>query len=90
MARTSSTTQGSRKVRTGRVVSNRMDKTIVVRVDRVVQHPLVKKYFRQHHKFYAHDAENTCNIGDTVRIVECRPLSKSKCWRLTEVVERAK
>ena len=90
MARTSSTTQGPRKIRTGRVVSNRMDKTIVVRVDRMVQHPLVKKYFRQHKKLYAHDAENTCNIGDTVRIVECRPLSKSKCWRLTEVVERAK
>ena len=90
MLRPSPTSQGPRKVRTGRVVSNRMDKTIVVLVERMVQHSLLKKYFRQHKKFYAHDAENTCNIGDTVQIVECRPISKSKRWRLAEVIERAK
>ena len=82
--------QGHRKVRTGRVVSNKMNKTIVVSVERIVQHPQLKKYIRRHKKYYAHDENNTCTIGDTVRITECRPLSKQKCWRLTEVVEKAK
>ena len=83
-------TQGHRKVLTGRVVSNKMNQTIVVLVERMVQHPLQKKYIRRRKKFYAHDAQNTCAIGDTVRITECRPLSKLKRWRLSEVVERAK
>lgn len=84
------TAQGHRKVRMGLVVSNKMDKTIVVRVERTFQHPLIKKYVRSHKKYYAHDAENTCNIGDMVRITECRPLSAQKRWRLTEIVTRAK
>lgn len=82
--------QGHRKVRTGRVVSNKMDKTIIVLVERMVKHPLIGKYFRRHKKYYAHDGENTCKIGDTVTITECRPLSKLKRWQLTQVVERAK
>jgi small subunit ribosomal protein S17 len=82
--------QGHRKVRTGRVVSSKMDKTVVVRVERMVQHPLIGKYFRRHKKYYAHDEENTCNVGDMVSITECRPLSKLKRWQLTEVIERAK
>ena len=90
MSRNNRTAQGQRKVRMGRVVSNKMDKTIVVRVERTFQHPLVKKYIRRHKKYYAHDAENTCRIGDTVRIRECRPLSQLKHWRLAEVVVRAK
>jgi small subunit ribosomal protein S17 len=81
---------GHRKIRTGMVVSNKMDKTIVVRVERLVKHPLIKKYIRRHKKYYAHDAENTCGMGDTVRIEECRPLSKLKRWNLLEVIERAK
>ncbi|MGK9451550.1 30S ribosomal protein S17 [Acidithiobacillus caldus] len=73
----------------GKVVSNRMDKTIVVTVERRVQHPLYKKYIRRSKKFHAHDAENTCRIGDTVRIEECRPLSKTKTWRLVTVISEA-
>lgn len=87
---TEKTEQGPRKNRTGMVVSSKMDKTIIVRVERMVKHPLVKKYLRRHKKYYAHDAENTCNEGDRVRITECRPLSKQKRWRLAEVLERAK
>ncbi len=83
-------TQKNRKERQGEVVSNKADKTIVVLGERIIQHPLLKKYIRQHKKFYAHDAENTCNVGDTVRITECRPMSKSKRWRLVEVLARAK
>lgn len=81
---------GHRKVRTGRVVSNKMDKTAVILVERIVEHPLVKKRVRRHKRYYAHDQENTCNIGDMVRIIECRPLSKTKRWELKEVVSRAK
>jgi small subunit ribosomal protein S17 len=84
------TTQGHRKVLTGRVVSNKMNKTIVVRVERTIQHPLLKKYLRRHKKFYAHDEKNECNVGDVVRVTECRPLSRLKRWRLTEIVDRAK
>ncbi|MBN1868257.1 30S ribosomal protein S17 [Candidatus Sumerlaeota bacterium] len=83
-------TQGSRKIRAGRVVSNRMDKTIVVIVERTVRHPLVKKFVRRHKRYYADDPENSCGIGDFVKIVECRPLSRVKRWRLTEIVEKAK
>ncbi len=73
----------------GTVVSNLMDKTIVVSVERRIQHPLYKKYIRRSKKFHAHDAENACNIGDTVRIEECRPLSKTKSWRLVKIVAEA-
>ncbi len=83
-------TESRQKVRQGCVVSNKMDKTIIVRVERTFQHPLVKKYVRRHKKYYAHDPENTCQVGDTVRIMECRPLSALKRWRLVEIVERAK
>ena len=79
-----------RKVRTGLVVSNKMDKSILVRVTRRVRHPLYKKYFFKSKNFMAHDENNECNEGDTVRIVETRPLSARKRWRLEEIVERAK
>ncbi|NUP89168.1 MAG: 30S ribosomal protein S17 [Candidatus Sumerlaeia bacterium] len=82
--------RGRRKVRTGRIVSAKMNKTIVVAVERRFKHPVYKKYIRRTSKFHAHDEQNTGNVGDTVRIVECRPLSKLKRWRLQEVVERAK
>ena len=82
--------QGQRKVRTGRVVSNKNDKTVVVVVERTFQHPLVGKYLRRHKRYHAHDAENACNEGDVVRITECRPLSKTKRWRLIEILARAK
>lgn len=70
----------------GEVVSTKMDKTIVVEVSRRVQHPLYRRYITRKKKFMAHDAEGTANLGDRVRIVECRPLSKNKCWQLEEVV----
>lgn len=79
-----------RKERIGLVVSNKMDKSIVVAVKRKVKHPIYGKYINRTTKFYAHDEENSCNIGDTVRIMETRPLSKSKNWRLVEIIERAK
>lgn len=79
-----------RKVRVGKVTSNKMDKTIVVAIEEHVKHPLYKKVVKRTYKLKAHDAENTCNIGDTVRVMETRPLSKDKRWRLVEVVERAK
>ncbi len=82
--------RGRRKERRGVVVSNAMDKTIVVRVDAVKPDRRYKKVVRRSVKFHAHDAENTANIGDVVRIVETRPLSKTKNWRLAEVVEVAK
>ena len=74
----------------GSVTSNKMDKTITVMVERRVLHPLYKKYLRRSTKFHAHDENNECNIGDTVEIASCRPLSKSKNWTLTNIVERAK
>ncbi|MBR3039384.1 MAG: 30S ribosomal protein S17 [Lachnospiraceae bacterium] len=79
-----------RKVRTGKVVSNKMDKTIVVAVVNHVKHPLYGKIVKRTYKLKAHDEKNECNIGDTVRVVETRPLSKDKRWRLTEIIERAK
>jgi small subunit ribosomal protein S17 len=83
-----STEQNPRSL-VGTVVSNRMDKTIVVLVERRIQHPLYKKYIRRSKKFHAHDQENQCQVGDTVRIEECRPLSKTKTWRLVSVVGHA-
>ena len=82
--------RGRRQERRGVVVSSAMDKTIVVRVDTVKAHPRYKKVVRRSTKFHAHDAENTAKIGDVVRIVETRPLSKTKNWRLAEVLEVAK
>ena len=79
-----------RKERIGVVVSNKMDKSIVVLVERKVKHPMYGKFIKKSTKFMAHDEKNECNIGDTVRIMETRPLSKNKCWRLVEIVEKAK
>lgn len=79
-----------RKERIGIVVSNKMDKTIVVAVKRKIKHPIYGKFVNKTKKFMAHDAENTCNIGDTVKIMETRPLSKNKNWRLVEIIERVK
>jgi small subunit ribosomal protein S17 len=79
-----------RKTRTGKVVSDKMDKTIVVAVQDHVKHPLYKKIMKRTYKLKAHDEENSCNIGDTVKVMETRPLSKDKRWRLVEIIERAK
>ena len=79
-----------RKVRTGKVVSNKMDKTIVVAVENHVKHPLYGKIVKKTYKLKAHDEKNECNIGDTVKVVETRPLSKDKRWRLGEIIERVK
>jgi small subunit ribosomal protein S17 len=79
-----------RKTRTGLVTSNKMDKTITVAIERKVKHPIYGKFVKKTTKFHAHDEKNECSIGDTVRIMETRPLSKSKRWRLVEVVEKAK
>ena len=79
-----------RKVRTGKVVSDKMDKTIVVAVEDHVKHPLYKKIVKRTYKLKAHDGNNECNVGDTVRVMETRPLSKDKRWRLVEIVEKAK
>ncbi len=82
--------RGQRKERRGVVVSSAMDKTIVVRVDSVKPHPRYKKVVRRSTKFHAHDERNEANVGDVVRIVETRPLSKTKHWRLAEVIEAAR
>ncbi len=79
-----------RKERIGIVVSNKMNKTIVVAEKRKMKHPMYGKFVNKTTKFHAHDEKNDCNIGDKVRIMETRPLSKSKCWRLVEIIERAK
>lgn len=79
-----------RKERIGIVVSNKMEKSIVVAVKRKVKHPIYGKFINRTTKLMAHDEENSCGIGDTVRISETRPLSKNKTWRLVEIIERAK
>lgn len=79
-----------RKTRVGKVVSNKMDKTIVVAIEDRVQHSLYKKVMTETYKLKAHDENNECNIGDTVKVMETRPLSKDKRWRLVEVIEKAK
>ncbi len=79
-----------RKTRTGKVVSNKMQKTIVVAVEDHVKHPLYGKIVKRTYKLKAHDENNDCNIGDTVKVMETRPLSKEKRWRLVEILERAK
>jgi len=78
-----------RKVRTGKVVSDKMEKTAVIAVESRVKHPLYGRVVTQTKKFKAHDEENTCRVGDTVKIMETRPLSKDKCWRVIDVIERA-
>ena len=82
--------RGMRKTRTGVVVSDKMDKTIVVAIRTRVKHPLYGKIMNRTNKIKAHDEENQCGIGDTVKIMECRPLSKDKHWRLVEIIEKAK
>ena len=82
--------RGNRKVRVGLVVSDKMDKTITVRVEDFIRHPLYGKRIKRSKKFKTHDENNTCSMGDRVRIMETRPLSKDKRWRLVEIVEKAK
>ena len=82
--------RGARKVRTGVVVSDKMDKTVVVRIDRQVRHALSQKSVRRSSKLSAHDETNDAHLGDIVRVMETRPVSKSKRWRVIEIVERAK
>jgi small subunit ribosomal protein S17 len=82
--------KGNKKVFTGRVVSNKMHKTIVVIIEQRKLHPLYKKYIVRTKKLKAHDEKNECQIGDKVRVIESRPLSREKCWRLLEIVERTK
>lgn len=79
-----------RKERIGIVTSNKMDKSIVVAVEKKQKHPMYGKFIKTTKKFHAHDETNDCNVGDTVRIMETRPLSKTKNWRLVEIIERAK
>ena len=79
-----------RKIRIGRVVSNRMQKTIVVAVQRLLRHPVYQKTIKKSSKLYAHDEKGECQIGDLVKVMETRPLSKLKRWRLLEIVEKAK
>ncbi len=82
--------RGRRKLRTGRVVSDKMDKTVVVAIETLVRHPLYGRIMRQTTKFKAHDEENQCGVGDTVEITETRPISREKRWRISRVVEKAK
>ncbi len=86
----SENTRAFRKTRTGQVVSDKMDKTIVVAIEDSVQHPLYKKILKRTYKLKAHDEHNACGIGDTVEVMECRPLSKDKRWRLVKIIEKAK
>jgi len=87
---TPATERGRRKVRTGVVVSDKMDQTVLIRIDRKVRHPLYKKTVARSNKLAAHDENNDAHVGDTVRVMETRPLSKTKRWRVVEIVERAK
>ena len=82
--------RNNRKVREGIVVSDKMDKSIVIKVERKMKHPIYGKFLKRSTKFMAHDEKNECRIGDRVRIMETRPLSNNKCWRLIEIVEKAK
>ena len=81
--------RGLRKTQTGIVISDKMDKTVVVQVDRLVKHPVYKKYVRRRAKYKAHDENNSCQNGDRVVIRECRPLSKTKRWQVSQIVEKA-
>ncbi len=85
----SETTRAFRKTRVGQVVSDKMDKTIVVAIEDSVQHELYKKIVKRTYKLKAHDENNECGVGDTVKVMECRPLSKDKRWRLVEIIKKA-
>ncbi len=85
----SETTRAFRKTRVGQVVSDKMDKTIVVAIEDSVQHKLYKKVVKRTYKLKAHDENNECGVGDTVKVMECRPLSKDKRWRLVEIIKKA-
>lgn len=80
--------RGNRKVMLGTVISTKMEKTMTVLVERKLPHPRVKKFYKRSNSFFAHDPENSCNEGDLVKIIECRPMSRHKRWRLLEIVER--
>ena len=82
--------RNNRKIREGLVTSNKMEKSIVVSVERRLKHPMYGKFLRRTTKLMAHDEKNECNIGDKVKVMETRPLSKNKCWRLVEILEKAK
>ncbi len=82
-------TRGIKREVSGTVISNKMDKTVVVQVERLVKHPLYKKYIRRRNKFRAHDKDNACQIGDRVTLIETRPLSKTKRWRVGQIIEKA-
>lgn len=82
--------RNERKTKIGIVVSNKMEKSVVVAIERRVAHPIYKKYFKKTTKLMAHDEKNECNIGDSVKIMETRPLSKRKKWRIVEIIEKAK
>jgi len=90
MSENAGTTQKEIRTVVGRVISNKMQKSITVLVERRVQHPLYGKFIRRSTKLHAHDENNECGIGDTVSITECRPISKTKTWRLVSVIEKAK
>lgn len=81
--------RGTRRQVVGTIISNKMDKTVVVMTERLIKHPLYKKYIRQRNKFKAHDNDNSCQIGDKVLITETRPLSKTKRWRVSRILEKA-
>jgi small subunit ribosomal protein S17 len=81
--------RGKKKQVVGTIVSNKMDKTVIVLVERLVKHPLYQKYIKRRSKFAAHDESNACSIGDTVKITESRPISRTKKWRVSEIVEKA-
>ncbi len=85
----SETTRAFRKTRVGQVVSDKMDKTIVVAIEDSVQHKLYKKIVKRTYKLKAHDENNECGVGDTVKVMECRPLSKDRRWRLVEIIKKA-
>ena len=85
----SETARAFRKTRVGQVVSDKMDKTIVVAIEDSVQHKLYKKIVKRTYKLKAHDENNECGVGDTVKVMECRPLSKDKRWRLVEIIKKA-
>lgn len=81
--------RGNRKTRTGIVVSDKMDKTVVVKVDRIVKHPVYNKYIKRSANYKAHDKDNSCQVGDRVLIVETRPLSKDKRWQVRQIIEKS-
>lgn len=83
-------TRALRKTKTGVVIKNKMEKSITISIERRIAHPIYKKYFKKTTKLIAHDEKNECNVGDVVKIMETRPISKNKNWRLVEVVEKAK